>query len=77
MVLAGKALVNILLYICIRTVGMRKIPYALSFFIPFQNITRENIRLVFDHLVSLCRKQGKARQSNAVVRLIKMTAGFV
>ena len=40
MVYAGKILVNILLYIRIRTVSVWKIPYALSFFIPFQNITR-------------------------------------
>ena len=77
MVFAGKILVNILLYIRIRTVGVCKIPYALSFFIPFQNITRENIRITFRHLVSLCKRQGRARQSNAVVRLRKMTEGFV
>ena len=77
MVFAGKILVNILLYIRIRTVSVRKIPYELSFFIPFQNITRENIYLTFGNLVSLCRRQGRAKQSNAVVRLIKITAGFL
>ena len=74
---AGKILVNILLYIRIRMVSVRKIRFALSFFIPFQNITRENICLTFGHLVLLCRREGRAKQSNAVVRLIKMTAGFL
>ena len=50
-------------------------------FISFQNITRENVCLTFGHLVSLCRRQARARQSrarqsrarqsNSVVRLIK------
>ena len=61
----------------IRTVGVRKIPYALSFLIPFQNKTRENICLTLGRLVSLCRSQARAWQSTAVVRLIKMTAGFL
>ena len=77
MAFAGKILVIILLHIRMRTVSVRKIPYALSFFIPFQNITQENICLTFGQLVSLCGRQARARQSNAVVRLIKMTAGFV
>ena len=71
LVFAGKILVHILLNFRIRTVSERKIPYALSFFIPFQNKAPENISLTFDHLVSLCRKQGRARPSNAVVRLKK------
>ena len=77
MVFVGKILVNVLLYICIRTVSVRKSPYALSFFIPFQNISPENICLTFGHLVSLCRRQARARQSSAVVRQTKMTAGFL
>ena len=56
-----------LLYIRIRTVSVRKISYALSFSISFQNISRENVCLTFGHLVS----QARARQSYAVVRLTK------
>ena len=59
--------VNILLYIRIGTVSVRKIPYVLSFFTPFQNITRENVCLTFGHLVSLYIRQARARQYNAVV----------
>ena len=65
-------------FFCIRvnTVSERKLSYTLSFFVSFQNITRENVYLTFGHLVSLCRRQARARQfrarqSNAVVRLIK------
>ena len=64
--------INILLYIRIRTVSVRKILYALSFFISFQNISRENVCSTFGHLVS----QARARQSNAVVRLIKRFLNF-
>ena len=62
-----------LLYIRIRTVSVQKIPYALSFFISLQNITREKVCLTVGHLVSLCRRQARARQSNTVVRLIKLS----
>ena len=61
----------------ITIVIVRKISYALSFLIPFQNKTRENVSLTLGLLVSLCRKQARAWQSNAVVRLMKMTAGFL
>ena len=37
-------------YIRTRAVSLRKIPYALSFFIPFQNITLENVCVTFGHL---------------------------
>ena len=50
---------NILLYIRMRTVSVRKIPYALSFFISFQNISRENVCLTFGHLY---RRQGQVVQ---------------
>ena len=65
----------------LKKVRVRKIPYALSFFISIHNITRENVCLTFGHMVSLCRRQVRARQfrarqSNAVVRLIKQFLNF-
>ena len=55
---------------------VRKIPYALSFFISFRNTTREDVCLTFGHLVLLCGRQARARQSNAVARLIKWFLHF-